>query len=98
MDKILESLAANSPSTVAIIAVVILFLRHLAARDELLRELHRGHEESRKASRLVIEENTRMMGQYLEVSRELQQTLKEVNQGIRSCQGLREDISKIIKH
>jgi hypothetical protein len=89
MDKVITELVSSSPAIVAIIIIIILFLRHLSSRDELLRALHTEHEESRRASRIVIEENTRVIGEHLELSREVAGTLKIVAENIKMCQLLR---------
>jgi hypothetical protein len=86
MDKALETLVGTAPSAVAVIVVVVLFLKHLEARDILLRALHAEHEDSRKASRGVIEENTRILGEHLELSREVSEVLREVSENIKFCQ------------
>lgn len=90
MEKALESLVGTAPGAVAIIIVVILFLKHLRERDVLLRDLHTEHEESRKASRQVIDENSKMIGQHLELSRELSLVLKQVSENMKMCQVIRE--------
>lgn len=92
MEKVIEGLAANSPAAVAIIVTVILFLRAMKDRDSLLRELHTEHEESRKASRQIIEENSRVLGQHLELGREVSGVLKEVSQNLQMCQYIREQM------
>lgn len=89
---ILKSMATTAPSAVAVIATVILFLRAMKDRDALLRDLHKEHEESRQASRKVIEENSRVMGQHLELGREVSEVLKEVSQNLQMCQYVREQL------
>lgn len=90
MEKALESLVGTAPGAVAIIIVVILFLKHMKERDTLLRDLHAEHEESRQASRQVIEENSKIIGQHLELSRDLSIVLKEVSENMKVCQLMRE--------
>lgn len=89
---ILKSMANTAPSAVAVIVVVILFLRAMKDRDALLRDLHKEHEESRQASRKVIEENSKVMGQHLELGREVSEVLKEVSQNLQMCQMVREQM------
>ncbi len=90
----MESLVGTAPGAVAVIIVVILFLKHLALRDQLLRQLHEEHLTSRKASQCAIEENTKVLGQHLELSRELAQVLKEVADNIKGCQSMQQEWRK----
>jgi hypothetical protein len=92
MEKILESLAGTAPSSVAVIIVVILFLKHLATRDEVLKQLHLEHEEARKSSRAAIERNSEVIGSHLELSREISGVLKDVSMNMRSCAMIQNEI------
>ena len=94
MDKALETLVGTAPSAVAVIITVMAFLRHLKERDVFFRSLHAEHEESRKASRDVIGANTQIMGQHLELGREVAAVLKEVSENMRTCQIVREQMNR----
>lgn len=89
MEKALEALVSTSPPAVACIIIVMVFLRHLKERDSLLRDLHAEHESSRTASRLVIDENSKIIGQHLEMMREMSSILREVSENMKTCQLLR---------
>lgn len=93
MEKALETMVGTAPNAVAIIIVVVIFLRHLAERDSLMRALHTEHEESRQASRKVIEENTRVIGEHIERGREISLVLKEVSANMKACQSVRETLN-----
>ena len=84
--KAIETLIGTAPSAAASILVVVLFLKHLKDRDVFLRDLHQEHERSREASRIVIAENTRVLGEHHELSREVSTILKEVSENIKYCQ------------
>lgn len=98
MEKALESLLINAPAAAAIIVVVIVFLRHMRDRDSLIHDLHQESEESRRASRKVIEENTLMAGRHLIIAQNVSEMMREVSQTLRGCQVQREILEQKINH
>lgn len=95
--KLLETLATTAPSAVAVIITVVLFLRSMKDRDLLLTStltaLHSESEESRKACTQVIDENTKVLGQHIELGRELSSVLKEVSENVKTCQLVRQELN-----
>ena len=78
MSDLAQKLVEQIPSLAALIWLMTLVFKYITTRDKFIQELHREHEESRAASRKVIEDNTRIIGQSMEV-------MREVSAAVRGC-------------
>lgn len=56
MNEIVSKIAFQIPDLVALCLIVMIFVRHLDKRDDLLRDLHREHLDARSQSREMIRE------------------------------------------
>lgn len=79
MESTFAKLIVQVPDLVALIIIVLLFLKAQERRDSLLSELHKEHIESRKESRQVIDACTKMMGQVMEDMREFAAVVRQCN-------------------
>jgi heme exporter protein D len=77
MESTLTKLAVQVPDLVALIAIVILFLRSMRERDSLLRELHTEHIDSRKESRMIITRCVEVMGETVETMHNVAESIKQ---------------------
>jgi hypothetical protein len=85
---IISRIIEQVPSLAALIWLMTLVFKYITARDKFIQELHREHEESRAASRKVIEQNTLVVGQSLEV-------MRNVASAVRGCQYARDGRDKL---
>lgn len=58
MEKVLESAVVQVPNLVVLGVIVIMFLKQIGKRDEMMKDINRENIEARERSRLVIEKNT----------------------------------------
>lgn len=65
--ELLESLVTDAPSMVAIIVVVVVFVRYLSSRDENAKEDRKAMTEAVQGLQVVMTDNHRTMGQAIEV-------------------------------
>lgn len=63
MDNMLRSIADHAPNLVALIIVVMLFLKYITKRDEAFKSMNDENNDARRHSREVIERCTEVMGE-----------------------------------
>jgi hypothetical protein len=78
VDKLIENLVDQVPSTVAVIVVVMVFIKYIARRDEFWKELHEDHMEARRLSRECLDKNTFAMHENTMASHRLTEHLLEI--------------------
>lgn len=59
MEKLLETVATQTPGLVVLVILVRWFLAHMQGRDDFLKELHHEHMLARETSREALYENTK---------------------------------------
>ena len=96
MEQILKNLVQTSPATVAVIIIVWMFLKFLKDYQRehrtFLTQLVSRHEESRKIERDALEKNTQLLGEQLEISRVVVETIKVVSANMSMCGELRKSL------
>ena len=78
MEDFLKEMFKQAPSTAAVIAVVVIFIRYIGKRDEVWRDLHTEHLEARKESRRSIDANTEAMNRNTESNHTLAAQLTNI--------------------
>lgn len=58
MEEILKGAVSQAPGLVVLVFIVVVFLKHMAKRDELIKGLTDEHIAERRLQREVIRENT----------------------------------------
>ena len=58
MEEALERLAVSAPDLLALVVIVVLFLKYMGKRDDLIKGLTDEHLSERKLQRDVIERNS----------------------------------------
>ena len=58
MEKILENAASQSPGLVIMVIIVMVFVKYLKSRDELIRDINNEAADARREQQRVIQENT----------------------------------------
>lgn len=86
MEEIVKEFIKSSPSLGLCAFLVVVFLRYLGRRDDLLQKISEQSNEVNKISQEIIRENSRALGQAAEVISQAVQHMKEDprSQGLRS--------------
>jgi len=61
METFLTEVAKQVPSLGVLCFIVWIFIKHLSARDETLKEMHQEHLYAREQNRVAIKDNTQAM-------------------------------------
>lgn len=77
MESTLAKLIIQVPDLVALIVIVLLFLKAQERRDVALKELHEEHIESRKESRAIITRCVEVMGETVEAMHTFADSVKQ---------------------
>ena len=76
MEELLAKLATQAPSLGVLVFIVWFFLKHMTARDELIRDINRESLAARAESREAIRDNTEVMQNNTEALNELRITVE----------------------
>lgn len=79
MEKMLSELILQAPSTVAVILVVVVFVRYIGKRDDLWTELHREHLEARRVSSEGLKANTEALAKNTSAFIQMTQRLEGID-------------------
>lgn len=87
MEDAIERLAASAPDLLALVIIVVLFLKYMVKRDELIKGLTDEHLAERKLQRDVIERNSIAAGINTEALNNVAHILSEQSNGRASMDG-----------
>jgi hypothetical protein len=83
MDEVIKQLVLQVPALIVLVWLMTLVFKYIAGRDRFIQELHKDDAEARAASRQVISENTKVVGESIEV-------MRNVAAAVRGCQYARD--------
>ena len=74
-----ELITQIGPSAGAVVIVVLIFLKHMAGRDKVIREMARECHEVQERSTNALIDNAKIQGECIGVIREVSQLLRRMN-------------------
>ena len=78
MDQLILKIMEQLPSTAAVIAVVIIFVKYNSKRDEIWIDLHKEHLEARKVSGMALMDNTKALAQNTQAFQQMCERLEGI--------------------